>query len=81
MNARRLQPRTLLACLLLGLGTWWARADQEDFELPPIRYSKTAPNDAVTRPVFRRALPAIWGSRACPVIEGSSFSSHASSPR
>ena len=48
MNARRLQPRTLLACLLLGLGTWWVRADQEDFELPPVLYSKTAPNDAVT---------------------------------
>ncbi len=49
MNTRRLPPRTLLACLLLGLGSWLARAEQEDFELPPIRYSKTAPNDAVTR--------------------------------
>ncbi len=49
MNARLFQPRTLLACLLLGLGSWLARAEQEDFELPPISYSKTAPNDAVTR--------------------------------
>ena len=49
MNARLFQPRTLLACLLLGLGSWLAGAEQEDFELPPISYSKTAPNDAVTR--------------------------------
>ena len=49
MNVRLFQPRTLLACLLLGLGTCVVMADQEDFELPPISYSKTAPNDAVTR--------------------------------
>ncbi len=40
----------LLACLVsITAGTAAVQAQQEDYERPPINYSKSAPNDAVTR--------------------------------
>ncbi len=49
MNASRLHPRLILGALLLALVPCPAPGANEDYELPPILYSRTTPNDAVAR--------------------------------
>jgi hypothetical protein len=49
MIARRLNRILLVASMVAVMDPAPARAQQEDYERPPILYSKTAPNDAVGR--------------------------------